>query len=98
MLKITDLTASKEMDRKEMSAVRGGESPFIGLDFSTGIFNDVADVTQAFEFNFAQANRGAVTNNQEIHGGNGSSSSPVDQRQVQTNWMDVRGVGNTFVD
>ena len=97
MLKITDLKVSKDMGRKEMVAVRGGESPFIGLDFSTGIFNDVADVTQGFEFNFAQANRGSVTNNQEIRGGNGSSWSPVDQSQVQANWMDVSKVGNTIV-
>ena len=97
MLKITDLTASKEMDRKEMTAVRGGLDPFAVFDVSTGISSKVADITQGFEFNFAQANSGAVTNNQEIHGGNGSSWAPVDQAQFQANFMDVRDVGNVSI-
>ena len=97
MLKITDLSASKEIDSKEMGRIRGGLDPFLHIDFSTGFTNKVADVTQAFDFGFAQGNVGAVTNNQEILGGNGFALAPVDQSQYQDNWMDVSGVGNVSV-
>lgn len=105
MLKITDLTASKDLDHRAMAGVRGGTGdlvrqpvlPFPLIDFSTGITSKVADVRQGFNFAFAQANTGAVTNNQEILGGNGSSWSPVDQYQYQDNWMDVSGVGTVSV-
>ena len=97
MLKITDLTSSKEMDRREMAGVRGGKSPFALIDFSTGITSKVAAVTQGFEFAFAQGNEGAVTNNQEILGGNGFSLASVDQYQHQDNWLDVSDIGNVSV-
>lgn len=97
MLKITDLTTSKEMDSKEMTGVRGGFDPFASLDFSTSINSKVADVNQGFGFALAQGNEGAVTNNQEIMGGNGSSWSPVDQSQYQDNWMDLSHIGNVSV-
>ena len=57
----------------------------------------MADVTQAFGFEFAQGNAGAVTNNQAIQGGNGITFAPVSQEQVQGNTLDVSGIGNTFV-
>jgi hypothetical protein len=97
MLKITDLTSSKEMDSREMAGVRGGSSPFALIDFSTGMTSKVAAVTQGFEFAFAQGNEGAVTNNQEILGGNGFSLAPVDQYQFQDNWLDVSDIGNVSV-
>jgi len=97
MLKITDLSASKEIDSREMGRIRGGSDPLALIDFSTGITNKVAAVTQAFDFAFAQANAGTVTNNQDILAGNGLSLAPVDQYQFQDNWMDVSHVGNTSV-
>jgi hypothetical protein len=107
MLKVTDLIESKELDSRAMGRVLGGSTlalvfepqrPRLPLiDFSTGITNKVADVSQAFNFGFAQANEGAVTNNQQILGGNGASGSPVHQSQTQSNWMDVHGVGNVSV-
>jgi hypothetical protein len=97
MLKITDLTASKELESKDMAGVRGGTSPFLSIDFSTGLTNKVADVTQGFGFAFAQANHGTVTNNQGIAGGNGFAIAPVDQYQDQYNDMDVYGIGNVSV-
>jgi hypothetical protein len=64
MLKITDLTTSKEMGTKEMSGVRGGFDPFafLATTTSTNKVSDVdpvtetkvADVTRAFNFQFAQ--------------------------------------------
>jgi hypothetical protein len=97
MLKITDLTASKEIDSKEMGLIRGGMDPFAHIDFSTGITSKVAAVTQGFDLALAQGNAGAVTNNQEIVGGNGLTFAPVDQSQFQGNWMDVSGLGNVSV-
>jgi hypothetical protein len=97
MLKITDLTTSKEMDSKEMTGVRGGFNPFAIFDSSTRIDSRVADITQGFNFALAQGNEGAVVNNQEILGGNGSSWSPVDQSQYQDNWMDLSNIGNVSV-
>lgn len=97
MLKITDLTVSKDMESREMAGVRGGMDPFAIIDFSTGFENKVADVTQAFNFQFAQGNMGAVTNNQAIQGGNGIASAPVHQTQTQSNNMHVGGVGNVSV-
>ena len=97
MLKISDLTTSKEMDSREMADVRGGKSPLSVIDFSTGMTSKVAAITQGFEFAFAQGNEGAVTNNQEILGGNGFSLASVDQFQHQDNWMDVHEVGNVSV-
>ena len=102
MLKITDLIESKEMGSREMAGVRGGlsieppRSPFT-IDFGTRITSKVADVTQAFDFAFAQGNTGAVTNNQEIAGGNGASWSPVSQSQFQDNYLDVSGIGKVSV-
>jgi hypothetical protein len=97
MLKITDLKASKELDSKDMAGVRGGMDPFALIDFSTGITNKVADVTQGFGFAFAQGNEGAVTNNQAIAGGNGISFAPVTQHQSQYNDMYVYDIGNVSV-
>ena len=97
MLKITDLTASTNMNSKEMGRIRGGMDPFAHIDFSTGITSKVAAVTQGFEFSLAQGNAGAVVNNQEILGGNGSALAPVDQSQFQNNWLDVSHVGNVSV-
>jgi hypothetical protein len=98
MLKMTDLNTSKEMDRTEMRAVRGGTSPALpGLDFSTSIQSKVASATQGFEFGFAQANAGTVTNNQSLVGGNGTIWAPVTQDQYQDNWMDVSDIGNIHV-
>ena len=97
MLKINDLTTSKELDTTEMTTVRGGFDPFAGIDFSTTMESKVADVTQAFAFEFAQGNAGAVTNNQAISGGNGITYSPVNQTQVQGNNLSVSGIGNTSV-
>ena len=97
MLKITDLTASKEIDSKEMGRIRGGMNPFAIIDFSTGFTNKVAAVTQGFDIALAQGNVGTVTNNQAITGGNGSALAPVDQSQFQDNWMDLSYVGNVSV-
>lgn len=97
MLKITDLSASREIDSREMGRIRGGKDALAIIDFSTGFTNKVADVTQAFDFAFAQANAGTVTNNQDILGGNGLALAPVDQSQFQDNWLDVSHVGNVSV-
>ena len=97
MLKITDLTASKELESREMSRVRGGSSPFLKIDFSTGLTNKVADVAQSFGLGLAQVNEGAVTNNQAISGGNGFTFAPVDQHQEQYSEMFVYDIGNVSV-
>ena len=97
MLKITDLTVSKEMASKEMAGVRGGLDPFAMFDSSTTITNQVADVNQLFAFEFAQGNAGAVTNNQAILGGNGISYAPVTQDQTQANYINVDWIGNVSV-
>jgi hypothetical protein len=97
MLTITDLTSSKEMEIREMTEVRGGMNPFAVIDFSTGLTSKVADVDQAFAFQFAQGNVGAVTNNQAIAGGNGISYAPVTQTQGQYNDLTVGGIGNVSV-
>ena len=97
MLKITDLTASKELESKDMAGICGGNSPFALIDFSTGITNKVADVTQGFGFAFAQGNEGIVANNQAIQGGNGFSLAPVTQYQDQYNDLDVSDIGNVSV-
>ena len=97
MLKITDLTTSKEMASKEMAGVRGGFDPFAFINASTIIDNRVADVTQAFGFNFAQGNTGQVINNQAIQGGNGVIDAPVYQDQTQDNKLDISNIGNIFV-
>jgi hypothetical protein len=97
MLKINDLTVSKNMETREMAGVRGGLDPFAAINFSTGFVSKVADVQQTFAFQFAQGNVGAVTNNQAIAGGNGISYAPVDQSQNQYNDLYVSGVGNVSV-
>lgn len=104
MLKITDLKSSKELESKDMAGVRGGIAavaggldPFAVIDFSTGFTNKVADVTQGFNFAFAQGNEGAVTNNQAIVGGNGIAHAPVTQHQSQYNDMYVYDIGKVSV-
>jgi hypothetical protein len=97
MLNITDLTASKELESKDMAGVRGGTSPFLSIDFSHNLTNKVAETHQGFGFAFAQANHGAVTNNQGFAGGNGYTSAPVDQYQYQDNDMYVYDIGNVSV-
>ena len=101
MLKITDLTVSKELAKNEMARVVGGTSELERLsalfDFSTSIANKVADVNQGFGLNLAQSNVGTVTNNQAIQGGNGVVYAPVTQSQTQGNFMDLFGLGNTSV-
>ena len=97
MLKITDLTTSKDLESLEMAEVRGGMDPFAIIDFSTGLTSKVADVDQAFAFQFAQGNTGAVTNNQAIAGGNGLSYAPVTQSQEQYNDLSVSGIGSVSV-
>lgn len=96
MLKISDLTASKDLDTREMAEVRGGFDPF-SIFAGTTIANTVADVEQAFAFGFAQSNVGEVTNNQAISGGNGVTYAPVDQHQSQHNDLFVSGIGNISV-
>ncbi len=101
MLKIQDLAVSKELAHAEMASVVGGTSDldalFALIDFSTGMVNKVADVQQAFNLNLAQGNTGAVTNNQNIVGGNGIVFAPVNQSQVQNNAMAVTDLGNVAV-
>ncbi len=101
MLKISDLTLSKELDSKTMAGVHGGKSLMdplsLMLDASTTLRNKVADVDQMFALGLAQDNAGAVTNNQSIQGGNGITYAPVTQRLSQDNWLDVYGIGNTTV-
>jgi hypothetical protein len=101
MLKITDLKTSRELDRTEMAGVRGGSSETERLsaliDFSTSLYNQVADVNQGFGFNLAQGNSGAVTNNQSIVGGNGIVYAPVTQSQIQSNAMALSEIGKTFL-
>ena len=98
MLKITDLTASKELDSKTMAGVRGGFDPFsILVDGSTSLNNKVADVDSTFAFNFTQNNAAAVTNNQAITGGNGLIYAPVNQHVDQYSDMTVSGIGNVSV-
>lgn len=101
MLKITDLTASKELTSHEMSDVSGGTSELERfsalLDFSTSLLNKVADVNQQYGFSIAQSNSGAVTNNQTIIGGNGIVFAPVSQSQTQSNTLALTDIGNAFV-
>jgi hypothetical protein len=101
MLKITDLSTSKELDRREMAVVAGGTTDLERfsalLDFSTSMINKVADVNQQFGFSFAQSNSGTVTNNQTIYGGNGIVYAPVTQTQTQANSMSISDIGNAFV-
>ena len=100
MLKITDLTVSKELDHLEMAGVRGGTNELERLsaliDFSTSLSNTVADVQQGFGFGLAQSNSGAVTNNQNIVGGNGIVFAPVKQSQTQSNAMALTDIGNVL--
>ena len=101
MLKITDLTTSKELDSVEMAGVNGGatdlESLSALIDFSTSLYNQVADVNQGFGFSLAQGNTGAVTNNQTIVGGNGIVYAPVTQSQIQGNAMAISEIGKTLL-
>ena len=101
MLKIADLTVSKELNRKEMTGVVGGTSGLADLsallDFSTSIHNKVADVQQGFGLNLGQGNSGAVTNNQTLVGGNGVLYAPVTQTQTQGNYMDLFDLGKVLV-
>jgi hypothetical protein len=101
MLKITDLNTSKKLDSVEMAGVRGGTSELASLsaliDFSTSLYNKVADVNQGFGFNLAQGNSGAVTNNQTIVGGNGIVYAPVTQSQIQSNALALSEIGKTFL-
>jgi len=101
MLNITDLDTSRELDGREMAGVRGGVSELERLsaliDFSTSIYNKVADVNQGFGFNLAQGNSGAVTNNQTIVGGNGIVYAPVTQSQIQSNAMALSEIGKALV-
>lgn len=96
MLKITDLITNKELDRKEMTEVRGGFDPFSFLA-STTISSKVADVDQVFNLALGQGNAGQVTNNQAISGGNGATFAPVDQTQTQYNNMFLTDIGNVSV-
>ena len=65
MLNITDLDTSRELDGREMAGVRGGVSELERLsaliDFSTSIYNKVADVNQGFGFNLAQGKVSAAS-------------------------------------
>lgn len=98
MLNIKDLSSAKELDSKDMTAVRGGFDPFaILVDGSTGINSKVADVNQLFQFDFAQNNAAAATNNQAIQGGNGLAYAPVNQHISQSTNLSVFDVGNTSV-
>lgn len=101
MLKITDLTTSRELDSVELAGVHGGTSELGSLsaliDFSTSLHNQVADVNQGFGFSLAQGNSGAVTNNQTIIGGNGIVYAPVTQSQIQSNAMTVSEIGRTLL-
>ncbi len=101
MLKIKDLSVSKELDAKSLSTVIGGgrkmRSPMFDLDFSTRLDNKVADISQTFDFSFAQANAGEVINNQAIKGGNGPITADVDQYLDQDNTMRVYDLGNTKI-
>ena len=106
MLKITDLTCSRELDSKDMAGVRGGtnvtdvnsflQEVGVAIDFSSGMSSTVADVTQGFGLNLAQGNSGAVTNNQSIAGGNGIVYAPVTQSQTQANAMALADIGNVL--
>lgn len=97
MLKINDLSVSKELDHKTMAGVRGGFDPFAVLNGSTSMKSKVADIDQVFQFGFAQSNAGQVTNNQAIEGGNGIIYAPVDQTLNQYSDMNVFDIGNTTV-
>jgi hypothetical protein len=101
MLKITDLTVSKEMASNEMARVVGGMSDLEMLsaliDLSTSVHNKVADVNQGFGLNLDQSNVGYVTNNQILQNGNGVLIAPVYQTQTQGNFLDLLGLGNTAV-
>ncbi len=101
MLKITDLSTEKALDRSAMAAITGGSSEFerfaAMLDFSTSLMNKVADVNQQFGFSIMQANSGAVTNNQNIIGGNGLIYAPVHQSQSQSNSLSLSDIGSATV-
>ncbi len=101
MLKITDLTISKELDSEAMAVVVGGsydlQSLSALLDFSSSIANTVADIRQSFGIGVAQSNAGAVTNNQSIVGGNGVIFAPVTQSQTQGNSLSISDIGNAFL-
>ena len=101
MLKITDLSVSKEMASNEMARVVGGMSDLEMLsaliDLSSSVHNKVADVNQRFGLNLDQSNVGYVTNNQILQNGNGVLIAPVYQTQTQGNFLDLLGLGNTAV-
>ena len=101
MLKITDLSVSKEMASNEMARVVGGMSDLEMLsaliDLSSSVHNKVADVNQRFGLNLDQSNVGYVTNNQILQIGNGVLIAPVYQTQTQGNFLDLLGLGNTAV-
>lgn len=98
MLKINDLTLSKELDHNAMSEVRGGRDLLSLLfDGSVSTTNKVADIQQVFGLDLAQQNAGAVTNNQAIDNKNGIVYAPVTQTLTQSNWLDVIGLGKTRI-
>ncbi len=98
MLKIKDLTVSKELDSKAMAAVVGGfDLRSLLLDGSVSTDNKVGDVTQFFALGLDQANAGAVTNNQMIKNGNGITYAPVTQRLDQNNYLTLFGLGETRI-
>ncbi len=97
MLKIKDLSVTKEMSAKAMAKVSGGWNPFAMFDGSTTTINKVADIDQEFNFAFAQENFGEVINNQAIKGGNGPITANVDQYLDQDNTLRVYDLGNTKI-
>jgi|GEM_PF-1295374 len=101
MLKIKDLTVSKELDTKAMATVVGGLTlptrPALLMDGSVRLDNKVADVSQLFALDLDQTNAGNVTNNQRIDNRNGIVYAPVTQRLDQSNILSVFGLGNTAI-
>lgn len=101
MLKIKDLTVSKELDSKDMAAVAGGLTrptlPSVLVDGSVSLDNKVIDSNQLFGFDLDQTNAGQVTNNQRIDNKNGIVFAPVTQRLDQSQIMNILGLGNSSI-
>jgi hypothetical protein len=99
VLAIKDLAASKELDRKEMTAVVGGE--FLGLPnisiLSPELFNKVTPITGIAEIPTVQTNNLLQSDVTHATNGNGINFVSNNKSAYQDNYNYVSGVNNPYV-
>jgi hypothetical protein len=99
VLAIKDLAASKELDRKEMTAVVGGE--FLGLPsisiLSPDLFNKVTPITGIASIPTIQTNNLAQSDVTHATNGDGINFVSNNKSAFQNNYNYVSGVNNPVV-